>query len=74
MLVHLLMSFSVAFGSTGSASVCTGGSSSSGGRGNNMAVGKILPQEQSLFSLLPGQTVTVIVEIEGLPPGDRAVI
>lgn len=38
-----------------------------------VAVGEVLPEQQSVFILLPSQAVTVIVEVKGLPPvGARA--
>lgn len=38
-----------------------------------VAVGEVLPEQQGVFVLLPGQAVTVVVEVEGLPPvGARA--
>lgn len=33
-----------------------------------VTVGKILPQQQGVFILFPGQAVTVIIKIKGLPP------
>lgn len=39
-----------------------------------VVVAEVLPQQQRLLILLPGQTVTVIVKVKRLPPGNRGII
>lgn len=34
-----------------------------------VAVGEVFPEQQRVFILFPCQTVTIIVEVKGLPPG-----